>query len=1132
MNPPTASHALAGGPAADTTDTTDTTDMAAVAATDALTAELAEVQAQLADARELLRAIREGDVEALLVQTAQGPQVFALRSAEAASSQLRRDLLAQVSDAVVAVDSTRRLIFINAAAERVYGARAAEVLGLPDTALFEPIWHDDADRAATAQALLTHGEWHGECVHRLRDGRLLAVEASVSTLHDDVGAALGTLSVIRDVSARRLAQEQLRVRNAGLAVLARASQALVLADCNDATLHAVFEDLASALGMELLLHYRLGDRPDTLALAGSSGLTPAQRQALAQLPFGELLCGRVARQRQLLVVEDLQHSLDKATQQAGLMGMRLYVGVPLMAHGELLGVASFATRGRDHLRDGELTLIRTVCDLAAAQHVRARDAQRIAEQHTHLQLALDASVSIVFEWDIVHDQVRRLHGVQPPLHGGQRVTLARTLEAVHPADRDGFLAGLQRAQQAADGLYRNEFRIVRPDGRVRWLGENGRVEFDAARRPLRLVGISMDITPRKQAEAAVRDSEERLQLAMKATRDVVWEWRAETDCMTWSEAGGALLGWTEPQTAGVPVAWWLERVHPADQPRVRAMAATVRADPALEFVEAEYRLLHRGGHPVTVIDRGVVVRDAQGRVTRIVGTLQDVTARRRAEADLRQLSERFEAALQASQVVVFNQDLALRYTWIHNPALGYAAQQVLGRRDSEIMDRAEDAQRTEAVKRQVLATGVPQRTEVLVVHQGEERFFDLSVQPQRDAAGAVIGVACAAVDITERKRADQALREDARRKDEFLAMLAHELRNPLAPIRTTVGILGAPGIDAAQMARCRDIIDRQSAQMARLLDDLLDASRLSMGKVTLQRQPVALKQVLDAAIETSQPLLDQRSQPLVVAPIDAGLMLDADAARLTQVFANLLNNASKYSHPGGHVELQVQARAEQVLVCVRDRGIGIAPELQGRVFEPFVQGDVARHPVPSGLGVGLSLARRLVELHGGSITLDSGGAGQGSQFCVLLPLLPVLPTTANGPALDAPNAPAPLPVPGRRRVLVVDDNVDAADTTAMLLQALGCEVAVAYDGAAALQAARQQRPDVVFLDLGMQEMDGYEACRRIRGEPWAAGIRLVALSGWGQADDRRRSAAAGFDLHLTKPAAPTALIEAVNGADS
>ena len=375
-------------------------------------------------------------------------------------------------------------------------------------------------------------------------------------------------------------------------------------------------------------------------------------------------------------------------------------------------------------------------------------------------------------------------------------------------------------------------------------------------------------------------------------------------------------------------------------------------------------------------------------------------------------------------------------------------------------------------------------------------------------------------DITSRKRAEEALREADQRKDEFLALLAHELRNPLAPIRTSVGLMRARPTDDPVLMRCREVIDRQVTHMARLLDDLLDVSRLSRGQLTLQRKVVGLREILDAAIEASMPLIVQQGQELTVETIDESIALDADAARLTQVFGNLLNNAAKYSASGSGIHVSVRREANVVDVSVQDRGMGIAPEMLEPVFDLFTQAEAAQAHAPGGLGIGLSLARRLVEMHDGTIVAASGGLGRGSEFTVRLPVARGARPAEPAPAVQPDQRTEPL----QRRVLVVDDNGEAADMLAMLLTEVGCEVRTAYRGESVIREADRFRPELVLLDIGLPDISGEEVCRRIRACPWGGGVVIVAVTGWGQEHDRLRSAIAGFDQHLVKPVDPDVLV--------
>ena len=374
-----------------------------------------------------------------------------------------------------------------------------------------------------------------------------------------------------------------------------------------------------------------------------------------------------------------------------------------------------------------------------------------------------------------------------------------------------------------------------------------------------------------------------------------------------------------------------------------------------------------------------------------------------------------------------------------------------------------------------------------------------------------------AAQMHERQQAEEALRLADRRKDEFLATLAHELRNPLAPVRNAVEILRLKQSADPEAVRSRDVIARQVTQMARLLDDLLDVSRITSNKLELRRQPVALASVVENAVETSRPLLDAAAHRLEVV-LPKPVYIDGDPTRLAQVFANLLNNAAKYTPRGGSIRLLAERRGDEVVVSVKDNGIGFSPEMRPRLFEMFSQANPALERSQTGLGIGLSLVKALVEMHGGQVDARSRGPGTGSEFIVRLPV--ITPDSS----LLAARAGEPQPdSEGRKlRVLVVDDLKDAADSLAALLRVLGHEVHAAYDGEQGVAAARRLKPDVIFLDLGMPKLNGYEACRMIRND-FGNDILVVALTGWGQDADRRRSAAAGFDRHLVKPVEPAAL---------
>ena len=374
----------------------------------------------------------------------------------------------------------------------------------------------------------------------------------------------------------------------------------------------------------------------------------------------------------------------------------------------------------------------------------------------------------------------------------------------------------------------------------------------------------------------------------------------------------------------------------------------------------------------------------------------------------------------------------------------------------------------------------------------------------------------------ERQAAMLALREADRRKDEFLAMLAHELRNPLAPIRNAVEILRAD--NAGVRERARTIIGRQVEHLARLVDDLLDVSRITQRKVMLKRSIVSLRAVVDAAIETARPFLDANRHRLEVRQPEGDLWLNLDAVRISQALGNLLHNAAKFTPPGGHIRLEARRAADHLEIVGADDGVGMAPEIVPYVFDLFTQDERSLERSQGGLGIGLSLVRGMIEMHGGSVRAESGGRGQGSRFTMRLPVAANL-APAPGRHVAAPASTAP------RRVLVVEDNADAAETLALVLRAAGHDVTVVTDSLQAMSAARASRPEVMLLDIGLPGLDGYELARRLRDDEATRDGYLIAISGYGQERDRARSAAAGFDLHLTKPVEPARVIEAVSQAE-
>jgi PAS domain S-box-containing protein len=403
----------------------------------------------------------------------------------------------------------------------------------------------------------------------------------------------------------------------------------------------------------------------------------------------------------------------------------------------------------------------------------------------------------------------------------------------------------------------------------------------------------------------------------------------------------------------------------------------------------------------------------------------------------------------------------------------------------------------------------------IVRADGSVLFVQNDVEPLYDTQGNIYGCVSVCVDLTDRKLAEITLREADRRKDEFLATLSHELRNPLAPIRTAVEVMRLARDNSALLEQARVTLERQLQHLVRITDDLLDVSRITQNKIELRRRRLDLRTIVHGAIEATMPLMDSRAQTLALDLPVHPLWADADATRLAQAFSNLLNNAAKYTECGGRIAIRAAAAATDAEISVTDTGIGIPPEMLPRIFDMFTQLQAHRDRTFGGLGIGLSLAKRLVELHGGTVEARSEGPGRGSTFIVRLPTTPA-------PAEEAQPATKDARPPSHCRVLIAEDNADAAEMMEVMLAMKGYDVRVARDGSDAVAIAATFKPHIAFLDIGMPLMDGYEAARRIRSI-LGTRVTLIALTGWGQDEDKQRSREAGFDHHLTKPPEPEML---------
>ena len=806
-----------------------------------LRTENAELRTRLEEAEDTLRAIRCGEVEALIVETYHGPQIFSLNSADATSNRLRGEVLAQVSDAVIAVDADQRVTYLNAAAERQYRISAGDVLGSPLSQIYSRQWPSAEAEAAMWVALRKHGEWRGEILHRTHDGRKIPVESSLTLLRDARGADAGMVSAIRDITERKCSEAEFQ-RVSGL--------------------------------LDTLLH---------------------------TAPIG--FC----------------------------------------------------------FLDRDLRFVR------------------------------------------INERLAEMNGSSAAAHSGRHVS------EIVPTLVDALRNVTDRILATGQALVNHEFSGETPaaPGVRRVWSESWYPVRDNAGEVLGFGGIVEDITERKRADLELSNREAHLRRVINNQLGLV----------------------------------------------------------------------------------GVIDRD---------GILLEV-------------DERSLAIAKARREQVIGKHFADAPWWNYDP---------------QVARQMRDAMR------RAMAGEVVRYDVSLFAHGAEGVMIDFMMAPVLGDDGEVEYLIPSGVDIRERYAAQERLRQLAsdlseadRRKDEFLATLAHELRNPLAPIRNGLQIMKMTGDDAEAVERSRSMMERQIEQMVRLVDDLMDISRINQGKIELRKEHVSLGAVIASAVETSRPLIEQMGHEFTVVMPKPSIIVDADSTRLAQVFMNLLTNSAKYSERGGHIWLTVERQGSDVVVSVRDTGIGIPADKLTSIFDMFSQVDRSLEKSQGGLGIGLSLVKRLVEMHGGRIEAKSDGPVRGSEFVVRLPV----DVEASRPqAADKQEPAAPK---SSLRILIVDDNMDGADSLAMMLKMMGNDARTAYDGQEGVELAEEFRPEVVLFDIGMPKLNGYEACRLIRKQPWGRKVIVIAITGWGQDDDRQRSHDAGFDHHMVKPVDPQTLMKLLAGLD-
>ena len=698
----------------------------------------------------------------------------------------------------------------------------------------------------------------------------------------------------------------------------------------------------------------------------------------------------------------------------------------------------------------------------------------------------------------------------------------RMQDLTHPEDLARNLEGFGQLVRGERQRFTVEKRYVRPDGSVVWVQNAVSATLDADGRVRYITAAVADISDLRAAQASQGVLADQRQLALDAAQVGWWQYDPGSGMVSHDARYAAIYGLDARLQRHVDEISAL--LHPDDAPRLwAAIEAAIQPGRPIPY-DVQYRINRPDGAVRWLEARGIATFDGQGpgaKVESFVGTVADVTERRAAEELLRENEARFRLMADASPATLWLTDPDGQCTFLSRQwyeSTGQTEDQALGLGWTGAT-HPDDA---EAVGEAFLAANAQRQVfhgeyRLRTADSGYRWVIDLG-RPWFSETGAYAGMVGAVFDIDDRKRAEQGLEEASRRKDQFLATLAHELRNPLAPISNALQVWQMVDHKPDDARRLREMMGRQVRQMVRLIDDLLDVSRITRGRIELRNAPLDLRDVLHAAVESQQPFIDAQRHALSVDLPPAPLMVVADHGRLVQVFGNLLNNAAKYTPPGGELRLAAALEAGHAVVSVRDDGPGIPPAMLEPIFDMFTQVDQSVERAHGGLGIGLTLVRNLVELHGGSVLARSDGPGRGSEFVVRLPAAGEAPAHADA----RPAAPGLAPVADSFRVLVVDDVEASANTLAMMLEALGQAPRVAYDGAAALREMQADCPDLAFIDIAMPGMHGHEVAQRIRSLCGDDPV-LVALTGFGQEEDRRRALAAGFDHHLVKPTSMEAL---------
>ncbi len=920
----------------------------------------------------------------------------------------------------------------------------------------------------------------------------------------------------------------LRERNRQLDLLARTSQELIFGGKpENEMLQAVFADVSAAVGAEMFFNFTVGDQPQTLRLTNWGGLTQEESDFFAAIRFGEHFCGKVAERREQMVVEKLPESEFPGGEALCAAGVKCYGGFPLVAHGRLIGTIAFATRTRTNFREGELQLIQTVCDQVAATLERSRLFDELSESEERFRNMADHAPVMIWMTEpnavctYLSQSWYEFTGQTPETGLG-----FGWLDATHPDDLERsekiFLAANEKHE-----AFQLEYRLRRKDGEYRWAIDSAQPRFGANGEFLGYIGSVIDITGRKRSEELLRESEERFAKAFNSSPLSITITSLNTGkLIEVNETFVNITGYSREEAVGKTTAelgLW--------QPSVRDKElAVVKSEGQISNTEYHFRMKD-GSEIVGLLSAELLEIGGEPCALTVI---QDITERKRAEELIRESEEKFRNLANSISQFAWMADASGFIFWYNERWFEYTGttlEEMQGLGWQKVHHPEEVERVTGKFKRHIDSGEIWEDTFPLRSKTGEYRWFLSRALPIRDENGNIIRWFGTNTDIEEVRQARLQAEQANRLKDEFLATVSHELRTPLNAILGWSNMLQSGKANDETKKRANEVIYRNAKSQAQLIEDLLDVSRIITGKTRIEPLPVGFASVIESAIDTVRPAVDAKSIELETDIDCEPCMINGDVQRLQQVVWNLISNAVKFTPEGGKVVIKLENENARARLTVSDTGKGIEEKFLPYLFERFRQEDASSTRRYGGLGLGLAIVRHLVELHGGTIAVESAGAGRGSTFTVELPL-----ALTNGEAKNLRETlsdgfgknQTPKQLEGIR-VLLVDDEPDTLEMLDAALTNEGADVRVSSSAGDAFEILREWKPDVLISDIAMPDEDGYSLIKKVRElAPDDGGlIPAIAMTAYVRTEDKMRVLASGFQAYIPKPAEPTELITAI-----